>query len=133
MDDQMRVLIIEDSAVLRRLIETCFRDFEAEFEMQRLPHSPQRIGGFQEADLVVIGVYQPLAIALAAVARLRDRAEPPGIVAITTDTREQAIEQILRAGADEVVRMPFRPGELRAAARKALTDWPGELPNVGDS
>lgn len=128
MDYQMRVLIIEDSAVLRRLIETCFRDFGADFETQRLPHSPQRIGGFQEADLVVIGVYQPLAIGLAAIRRLRDRSEPPAIVAITTDTRDTSIEEILGAGVDEVVRMPFRPAELREAAKLALRDWPGELP-----
>lgn len=124
---QMRVLIIEDSAVLRRLIETCFRDFDADFEAQRLPHSPQRIGGFQEADLVVIGVYQPLAIGLAAIKRLRERANPPGIIAITTDTREKSIDIILDAGVDEVVRMPFRPAELRAAATQALANRPGEL------
>jgi DNA-binding response OmpR family regulator len=124
----MRVLIIEDSAVLRRLIETCFRDFGADFDAQRLPHSPQRIGGFQEADLVIIGIYQPLAIGLAAVKRLRERSNPPGIVAITTDTREKSINEILEAGVDEVVRMPFRPAELRAAARLALGESTGEAP-----
>lgn len=125
---QMRVLIIEDSAVLRRLIETCFRDFDADFDAQRLPHSPQRIGGFQEADLVVIGIYQPLAVGLATVKRLRERAEPPAIIAITTDTREKSIREILDAGVQEVVRMPFRPAELRAAAQSVLGDGSGNVP-----
>lgn len=120
MDYQMRVLIIEDSAVLRRLIETCFRDFNAEFDAQRLPHSAQRLGGFPEADLVVIGVYQPFTTGLAIVRRLRSRTNPPGIVAITTDTRDRSIQEILDAGVDSVVRMPFRPDELRTAARQAL-------------
>jgi CheY-like chemotaxis protein len=117
---QMRVLIIEDSAVLRRLIETCFRDFDAEFEAQRLPHSSQRLGGFPEADLVVIGIYQPFTTALAIVRRLRNRSTSPGIVAITTDTRDRSLEEILDSGVDGVVRMPFRPDELRTAARRAL-------------
>ena len=60
-DYQMRVLIIENSLVLRRLIETCLRDFDLDFEAQRLPHTEQHMGGFEDAGLVIIGVYQPLA------------------------------------------------------------------------
>lgn len=116
----MRVLIIEDSLVLRRLIQTCFRDFDFEFESQRLPHSPQRIGGFGEADMVVIGVYQPLTIALSTVRRLKERTKPPAIIALTTDTREGSMEQIAAAGADAVIKMPFRPDELRDAANQVL-------------
>lgn len=116
----MRVLIIEDSAVLRRLIETCFRDFGADFEAQRLPHSSQRLGGFKEADLVVIGVYQPIAVGIGIIERLKTRANPPAIVAITTDTREKTINQISEAGVEAVVKMPFRPDDLREAARQAL-------------
>lgn len=120
MEYQMRVLIIEDSAVLRRLIETCFRGYDAEFEMQRLPHSAQRLGGFPEADLVIIGVYQPFSIGLGVVERLLSRTDHPAIVAITTDTRERSIEEILASGVDEVVKMPFKPDELRAAAERAI-------------
>jgi DNA-binding response OmpR family regulator len=118
----MRVLIIEDSAVLRRLIETCLRDFDFEFDWQRLPHSPQRIGGYEEADLVLVGVYQPLTIGLAIIRRLKWRHEPPAVVALTTDTREPSIALIAEAGAEAVVKMPFRPDELRAAVAKALSD-----------
>lgn len=120
MDYQMRVLIIEDSAVLSRLVETCFREYDAAFESQRLPHSSQRLGGFPEADLVVIGVYQPFSIGLGVIRRLRTRIDSPGIVAITTDTRETSIEEILESGVDDVVKMPFKPDELRAAANRAL-------------
>ncbi|MDJ0496339.1 MAG: response regulator [Acidimicrobiia bacterium] len=116
----MRVLIIEDSAVLGRLIETCFRDLGSEFESQRLPHSPQRLGGFKEADLVVIGMYQPFTIGLGIVERLLARSNRPAIVAITTDTREKSIQTIEEAGVDAVVKMPFRPDDLRRAAESAL-------------
>ncbi len=116
----MRVLIIEDSTVLRRLIETCFRDYEAEFDSQRLPHSPQRLGGFNEADLVIIGVYQPFTIGLSVIERLLTRAKRPAIIAITTDTREKSIAAILESGVDAVVKMPFRPDDLREAAATAL-------------
>ncbi len=120
MDYQMRVLIIEDALVLRRLIETCFRDFDFEFEAQRVPHNPQRIGGFPEAELVVIGVYQPLTTGLAVVERLKQRSNPPAIVVITTDTREDSMALMTEAGADAVVKMPFRPDDLRNAATTAL-------------
>ena len=120
MEYQMRVLIIEDSAVLRRLIETCFRDIGGQFESQRLPHSPQRLGGFKEADLVVIGMYQPFTIGLGIVDRLLARANRPAIIAITTDTREKSIKAIEDAGVDAVVKMPFRPDDLRRAAETAL-------------
>ena len=116
----MRVLIIEDSAVLRRLIETCLRDFDAEFIAQRLPYSPQRVGGFAEADLVVVGIYQPLTIGLGVVERLKTRTDPPAIIALTTDTREASVAEIEASGVDAVVKMPFRPDELRAAAEAAL-------------
>jgi DNA-binding response OmpR family regulator len=112
--------MIEDSAVLRRLIQTCFRDYDAVFEAQRLPHSPQRLGGFPEADLVIIGVYQPFAVGLRIVERLQARSDPPAIVVITTDTRERSIQELLEAGVDAAVKMPFRPDELRAAATRAL-------------
>jgi len=118
----MRVLIIEDSSVLRRLIETCLRDFDFEFEAQRLPHSARRIGGYDEAELVVIGVYQPLSTGLALIQRLKWRRRPPIVIAITTDTREQSIDLITEAGADAVVKMPFRPNELRVAATTALEE-----------
>ena len=116
----MRVLIIEDSQVLRRLIETCFRDFDFEFEAERLPHSPQRIGGFEATGLVLIGMYQPFTIGLGIIQRLRQREDPPAVIALTTDTREKSISMILEAGADAVVKMPFRPDELRAAVVEAL-------------
>ena len=116
----MRVLIIEDSQVLRRLVETCFRDFDFEFEFQRLPHSPQRLGGFDESELVIIGIYQPFTIGLGIIRRLTARQDPPAIVALTTDTREKSISMILEAGADAVIKMPFRPDELRRAVTEAL-------------
>ena len=117
---QMRVLVIEDSQVLRRLVETCFRDFDFEFEFQRLPHSPQRIGGFDKSGLVIIGMYQPFAIGLGIIRRLATRQESPAIVAMTTDTREKSVAAILEAGADAVIKMPFRPDELREAVTQAL-------------
>lgn len=120
MDYQMRVLIIEDSLVLRRLIETCLRDFDCAFEMERLPHSPQRFGGFEESDLVIIGVYQPFTIGVGIIERLKSRTESPAVVAITTDTRDNSIAQIREAGADAVVKMPFRPDDLRDAVATAL-------------
>lgn len=116
----MRVLIIEDSHVLRRLIETCFRDFDFEFEAQRLPHNPQRIGGFEQAELVIIGMYQPFTIGLGIIRRLFARTNPPAIIALTTDTREKSISLIFEAGVNAVVKMPFRPDELRAAATEAI-------------
>jgi DNA-binding response OmpR family regulator len=116
----MRVLIIEDSLVLRRLIETCLRDFDFDFKAQRLPHTEQHVGGFEDADLVIIGVYQPLTIGLGIIGRLKERTYPPAIVAITTDTRESSLALIDEAGACVVVGMPFRPDELRSAATKAL-------------
>jgi DNA-binding response OmpR family regulator len=116
----MRVLVIEDSQVLRRLVETCFRDFDFEFDFQRLPHSPQRIGGFEKSGLVIIGMYQPFTVGLGIIRRLLARQAPPAIVAMTTDTREQSVSAILEAGADAVVKMPFRPSELRQAVTHAL-------------
>ena len=118
----MRVLVIEDSQVLRRLVETCFRDFDFEFEFERLPHSPQRIGGFEQSGLVIIGMYQPFSIGLGIIRRLAARQDAPAVVAMTTDTRERSVTAILEAGADAVIKMPFRPDELRQAVTQALDE-----------
>ena len=78
------------------------------------------MGGFAEADLVIIGIYQPLTIGIRVVERLRARSNPPAIIALTTDTREKSIAQIRESGVDAVVKMPFRPDELRDAADRAM-------------
>jgi len=111
----MRVLIIEDSQVLRRLITTCLRHHDCEFIEQQLPQSPQRLGGFPEADIVFVGAYRPLRVALAVIARLAAREQRPTIIALTTDPREESWQAIKDAGAGTVIRMPFRPADIRAA------------------
>ena len=57
---------------------------------------------------------------LEVVERLLARANRPAIIAITTDTREQSIQAIEEAGVDAVVKMPFRPDELRASVTEAI-------------
>ena len=52
--------------------------------------------------------------------RIKWRKDAPVIVALTTDTREQSIDAITEAGADAVVKMPFRPDELRLAVTTSL-------------
>ena len=94
----MRVPIIEDSQVLRRLIQTCFRDFDFTIEAQRLPHTPHRRGGSEQAEAVMIGMYQPLNVGLGIIRRLRLRTDPPAVIALTTDTREKSISLIVEAG-----------------------------------
>ena len=42
------------------------------------------------------------------------------VVALTTDTREESVAEIAESGADQVVRMPFRPDDLRTAVKTAL-------------
>lgn len=116
----MRVLIIEDSPVLRRLVETCFRDFDYQFEFEGLPHRPQGTGGLEHSELVILGMYQPFAIGLGVIQRLSARQGAPAIVAMTTDTREQSVAAILEAGAAAVVKMPFRLDELRKAVTGSL-------------
>jgi len=118
----MRVLIIEDSQVLRRLIMTCLRHHNCEFIDQRLPPSPRRLGGFPEADVVFVGSYRPLDVALAVIARLDAREQRPTIIALTTDPREESWQEIEDAGAGTVIRMPFRPADIRSAVERVVDD-----------
>jgi DNA-binding response OmpR family regulator len=115
----MRVLIIEDSQVLRRLIMTCLRHHDCEFIEQRLPYSPHRIGGFPEADIVFVGAYRPIDTAVAVMTRLSGRERRPTIIALTTDPREDSWLAMEDAGAGTIIRMPFRPDEIRDAVDRA--------------
>ena len=47
-------------------------------------------------------------------------ASKAAVIALTTDTREKSISLIFEAGADAVVKMPFRPDELRASVTEAI-------------
>lgn len=119
MDDQKRVLIVEDSEVLCRLVSTCFRDRGWEFVSSRLPR-PGRIDGFVESDLVIIGVYIPFGTALEVIRRIKRRAVAPPIFALTTDSRRETLDLITAAGADAIAEMPFQPQHLRAIADRLL-------------
>lgn len=116
----MRVLLIEDSQVLRRLIMTCLRHHDCEFIEQRLPYNPQRLGGFPEADVVFVGTYQPIDTALSVIRRLDGRDQRPTIIALTTDPREESWQAMEEAGASTVIRMPFRPSDIRAAVDQVV-------------
>jgi DNA-binding response OmpR family regulator len=112
----MRALVIENSTVLRRLFRVTLADPRLEVlehPLTRVIHDP---GALPDVDLALIGTYAPFASALGIIDELAQRSRPPAIMALMTDPRDYCQNEILDAGADIVITMPFSPEALRRAA-----------------
>ena len=112
----MRALVIENSTVLRRLFRVTLADPRLEVLEHPLTSVVHDPGALPDADLALIGTYAPFAPALGIIDELIQRSHRPAILALMTDPREHCQNEVLDAGADIVITMPFSPEALRRAA-----------------
>jgi len=129
-----RVLIVEDDAPVRRMLE---RSLKAEgFEVQSAPDGGTALAAAERdlPDLVVLDVSMPGLDGLAVARRLRAKGMPGAILMLTA--RDAVADRIsgLEAGADDYVVKPFAIEEvvarLRALSRRGHDG--GELLRFAD-
>jgi PAS domain S-box-containing protein len=116
------VLVVDDDAVSRHVIEGALR--EAQIESTSLPSGAEALDWLEShtPSLVLLDLVMPPPDGYEVLAILRKR--PGGkdipIVVLTAVDSDQEVSRAFEAGADDFVRKPFRPTELVARIRGQL-------------
>ena len=116
------ILVIEDSASVRRLIEVCLRVLEVD-----LSAAEDGIKGLEQArmtipDAIVLDIGLPGMDGWEVLRNLRSDESTAGIkvLILTAHAQPEVAEQAVAGGADDFMTKPFRPTELRERIEKLL-------------
>ncbi len=111
---ERRVLVVEDSPVIQRLIEICLRPagFEVEFA-EKGAEALEKASADQ--DLVVLDVGLPDMSGWEVLTGIRENDETSGVTVLmlTADGRHETEVHADELGADAFLTKPFRPNDLR--------------------
>jgi CheY-like chemotaxis protein len=119
-----QVLVIEDSASVRRLIEVCLRVLPVE-----VSSAEDGITGLNAArdtlpDVVVLDIGLPGMDGWEVLRHLRAATPTQDIkvLVLTAHAQPEVAQHADEVGADDFMTKPFRPGELRERLEKLLAD-----------
>ena len=118
-----RVLVVEDSAVIQRLIAVCLRPAGVEVETRADGPSGLEAALTTGPDLVILDVGLPRMDGWEVLERIRsdDRTRSMKVLVLTAHAQEETRERADRGGADAFLTKPFRPDDLRGVALGLLT------------
>jgi DNA-binding response OmpR family regulator len=115
----MRVLVVDDSAVVRRLVTA-----RLEADGHEVVEATDGMAGLEAAlaeppDLVVLDRSMPRMDGFEVCTRLRERQETAdvAILMLTDSSSEQALAEGIDRGADDFMSKPFSPRELSLRVR----------------
>ena len=116
----MKVLIVEDSLVMRRLLRSCLQKWQ--YEVTEAEHGAQAWEFFQHEHfpLVLTDWLMPEMDGLELIRRIRDRDLPEYvyILLLTAKSEKEDLVAAMDAGADDFLAKPFDPDELRVRMRE---------------
>lgn len=119
-----RVLVVEDSAVIQRLITVCLRP--AGVEVETRDDGPTGLEAAIELlpDLIILDVGLPRMDGWEVLERIRsdERTKSIKVLVLTAHAQEETRERADRGGADAFLTKPFRPDDLRGVALELLSD-----------
>lgn len=114
----MTVLIVDDSSVMRKIVERALR--QAGLELSRVVEAGSgREGldalGKEKVDLIVSDINMPNMDGLEFLRQMQSRSLAQGapVVMITTEGGEEHVREALAAGAQGYIRKPFTPDQVR--------------------
>jgi two-component system chemotaxis response regulator CheY len=114
----MTVLIVDDSSVMRKIVERALR--QAGLDLTRVIEAGSgREGltalGKERVNLIVSDINMPVMDGLEFVRQIHSQSLAPGVpvVMITTESGEELVREALAAGARGYIRKPFTPDQVR--------------------
>ena len=121
-----RVLVVEDSAVIQRLISVCLRPAGVEVETRVDGPSGLQAALENPPDLLILDVGLPRMDGWQVLDRIRAdiRTRNLKVLVLTAHAQEETRERADRGGADAFITKPFRPDDLRRAAETLLDEMP---------
>ncbi len=118
----IRVLVVEDSAVIQRLIAVCLRPAGVEVETRSDGPAGLQAALDDPPDLLILDVGLPKMDGWQVLDHIRSdiRTRNLKVLVLTAHAQEETRERADRGGADAFVTKPFRPDELRRAAERLI-------------
>lgn len=113
-----RVLVVEDSAVIQRLISVCLRPAGVEVETRSDGPTGLEAALTTRPDLLILDVGLPRMDGWEVLERIRSDVRTRGmkVLVLTAHAQEETRERADRGGADAFLTKPFRPDDLRSVA-----------------
>ena len=110
-----RVLVVEDSAVIRRLIEVCLRPADLEVLMREDGPSGLAAAQSESPDLLVLDIGLPEMDGWQVLDHLRSVPETRSlpVLVLTAHAEEESRRRADEGGADAFVTKPFQPNDFR--------------------
>lgn len=117
-----RVLVIEDSASVRRLIEVCLRVLDVELSAAEDGLRGLELAKESTPDAIVLDIGLPGMDGWEVLRRLRSDPNTADVkvLILTAHAQPEVAEQAVAGGADDFMTKPFRPTELRERIEKLL-------------
>lgn len=117
-----RVLVVEDSAVIQRLISVCLRPAGVEVETRADGPTGLEAALTTQPDLLILDVGLPRMDGWEVLDRIRSdiRTRSMKVLVLTAHAQEETRERADRGGADAFLTKPFRPDDLRSVALALL-------------
>lgn len=114
----LRVLIVDDSSVMRKIVDRSLRQAGLEIkEVIEASNGAEALARVQETrvDLILSDINMPTMDGLELVRQLQalDNAKGVPIVMITTEAGESHVVQALSSGARGYIRKPFSPDQIK--------------------
>ncbi|MGH9495298.1 MAG: response regulator [Candidatus Sulfotelmatobacter sp.] len=116
--DNIRVLIVDDSSVMRKIVERSLRQADIKLaEVIEAGNGMEALAALNEkkVDLILCDINMPVMDGLEFVKALPNVANAKGVpvVMITTEGSEGHVVQALSAGARGYIRKPFTPDQVK--------------------
>ncbi|MFZ0480178.1 MAG: response regulator [Terriglobales bacterium] len=116
--DKIRTLIVDDSSVMRKIVERSLR--QAGLELEKVLEAGNgaealALLGNETVDLILCDINMPIMDGLEFVRTVSAQEKTKGVpvVMITTEGSESHVVQALTAGARGYIRKPFTPEQVR--------------------
>jgi len=126
---KIRALIVDDSSVMRKIVERCLRQAGIELEeVLEASNGAEALGTLRNhsVDLVLCDINMPVMDGLEFVRQVAtiETAKGVPIIMITTEGSESHVVQALSAGARGYIRKPFTPDQVKEQVLPVLEKMP---------
>lgn len=112
----LRLLLVEDVAVNRELVQTLLHGFEVEIETAENGQAALEALAARRFDMVLMDVHMPILDGLSATRAFRATDTPAAqttpVIAMTANVLPEQIEKCLEAGMDDHIGKPISPSDL---------------------
>ena len=127
--NSVRALIVDDSSVMRKIVERCLRQAGIDFkQVLEAANGVEALAVLRDnpVDLILCDINMPVMDGLEFVKRLSGVANAKGVpvIMITTEGSEAHVVQALSCGARGYIRKPFTPEQVKEQVIPVLAGKP---------